>query len=301
MRFFVMGGGCYGTFYARQLLRARAAGALRVDEIGVVDAAPRPAALDRLGSAPPLRHYHESWDDFLDRTLAAYDLAASGEPPDDGGVVPEAAGAEGVELSPEGGRPLSSRSDILVTPPFTPHLALAWLLRTLPRRGDGLRWRLEPFALQPETPFRHQADGGPLLLSHADWICPVNCIEPERCPKIRAPRAWDMDATAGDLASSLAHVDQPVDVVELFHCHHIAYGVGGYPLARLPAAAQSVLRAAARGRERRGLVVRALVGTISHCHGALNLLTAWAGMEREADLWLFPPMADTSNPDGRVP
>ncbi len=263
MRFFIMGGGCYGTFYARQLLRARAAGALRVDEVGVVDAAVKPRALAQLGRDPLLRHYRESWDDFLDCSLAdplAGDAAHAGNP-----GVPSTSGA--------------TAADILVTPPFTPHLALAWLLRTLPRRAAGREWRLEPFTVLPPTPFRHQAEGGPLLLSHADWVCPVNCIEPARCPKIRGPRDWDMDRTARELAAALAGMGQPVDVIELFHCHHLAYGVGGYPLARLPAAAEIIAHAASRSGG-----TRALVGTISHCHGALNLLTAVAGMEREATL-----------------
>ena len=280
-----MGGGCYGTFYARQLLRARAAGALVVDEIEVVDVAAEPRALRELGDAPGLRHRRLTWDDFLDTRLApALDSAGDAAP--------------------------SGHEDILVTPPFTPHLALAWLLRALPPHTPRKSWSLETFARQPATPFRHQADGGPLLLSHADWICPVNCIEPERCPKIRAPRDWDMDRTARELARELDGAGQPVDTVQLFHCHHIAYGVGGYPLARLPAAARAIL-----GRVRAPLrpgEVRALVGTISHCHGALHLLSARgpqdralanrpAGMDREAKTAILPPPERTMNPDDRVP
>ncbi len=274
MRFFVMGGGCYGTFYARQLLRARAAGALPVDEVAVVDAAAEPRALTQLGGSPLLRHYRERWDDFLDRVLAdagtAGDAVAAGSP-----AAATSGGDAGTAGSPAAATP--GGDAILVTPPFTPHLALAWLLRTLPHRVAGREWRLEPFAALPPTPFRHQAEGGPLLLSHADWVCPVNCIEPEHCPKTRGPRDWDMDRTADGLAEALGAVGQPVDVVELFHCHHVGYGVGGYPLARLPAAAHTLARAAGRASG-----MRALVGTISHCHGALNLLRASAGMEREA-------------------
>jgi len=279
MRFFIMGGGCYGTFYARQLLRARAAGALRVDEIGVVDSAPAPRACALLSRTEPLRHYQESWDDFLDRSLAAPAAFASGD------------AAAAAPPSSAGDARLSTSADILVTPPFTPHLAVAWLLRTLPRRAPGLDWRLERFGRLPATPFRHQAEGGPLLLSHADWVCPVNCIEPERCPKIRAPRDWDMERTARDLAGSLTEGGQPVDVVELFLCQHLAYGVGGYPLARLPLAAQAILDAAQRDG-----AVRALVGTVSHCHGALNLLHGSTGMDREAAFAPNHPALDFTNP-----
>ncbi len=279
-----MGGGCYGTFYARQLLRARAAGALVVDHVGVVDVAEEPRALRELGDAPGLRHHRLTWDDFLDTHPAS-------------------------ALDSPGDAVLSDDGDILVTPPFTPHLALAWLLRALPPRAPSMTWSLERFERQPATPLRQQAEGGPLLLSHADWICPVNCIEPERCPKIRAPRDWDMDRTARDLTRQLGEAGQGVDTVQLFHCHHIAYGVGGYPIARLPAAAQAILDCVrAQGHRDQ---VRALVGTISHCHGALHLLSARAGqaalakpsagMDREARNAILSPPDGTTNPDDRDP
>ncbi|HEX9107137.1 MAG TPA: hypothetical protein VF832_07910 [Longimicrobiales bacterium] len=246
--------------------------------------AAEPRALRELADAPGLRHHRLTWDEFLDTRLAAPDSTGDALPSDDG--------------------------DILVTPPFTPHLALAWLLRTLPPRAPGMSWSLEPFARQPATPFRHQAEGGPLLLSHADWVCPVNCIEPGRCPKIRAPRDWEMDRTVRELARDLGEAGQPVDTVQLFHCHHIAYGVGGYPLACLPAAARAILDHVRRARP--GQEVRALVGTISHCHGALHLLSARggdesplanspAGMDREAEFAILPPPDGTINPDDRDP
>lgn len=241
MRFCIMGGGCYGSFYARQLLRARDASALEVEEVVVVDRAEAPQALQELGDAPPLRFERSTWDDFLDARLAAPDL-----------------------------RP----DDQLVTPPFTPHLALAWLLRRMQRELPAVSWALEPFRRMPGTPFQQQAEGGPLLVSHADWICPVNCIEPERCPKTRGPRYWDLDRTVRALAVALGEGGQTVDQVHLFHCHHVAYGVGAYPLAELPAAAESI---AAAARSADG-PLRVLVGTISHCHGALHLLTANGGM-----------------------
>lgn len=244
MRFYVMGGGCYGTFYARQLLRARAAGALAVDEVVVVDHGEGPQAARELGREPPLRFERSSWDDFLDRRLGETDLRSD---------------------------------DQLVTPPFTPHLALAWLLRRVREECPDVNWRIEPFRRLPGTPFQRQADGGPLLLSHADWVCPVNCIEPERCPKTRGPRFWDLDRTVRQLAVALEEGGQRVEQLHLFHCHHLAYGVGAYPLAEVATSRAAVTEAVARavGGDR---WLRFLVGTISHCHGALHLLTADTGM-----------------------
>lgn len=258
-----MGGGCYGTFYARQLLRARAAGALVVDAITLIDSAVNPRAVAELAD-PILHHRRQDWDDFLDEQLAGAD-----PPPD----------------------------DVMVTPPFTPHLAVRWLLRALPRHLPGSRWSVEPFAAQPEIPFHRQSPGGPLLLSHADWVCPVNCIEPERCPKTRGPRDWDMDATARELARTLGARGQDVGVVALFHCHHIAYGVGGFPLVKLPEAARAIGSAASGAREGE---LRALVGTISHCHGALHLLSgAVTGTETEAPSAAAAPTSRAPTPDDR--
>ena len=244
MRFVVLGGGCYGTFYARQLLRAHDAGALPLIEVLVVDADPACRAATELHADSRFRIVPRRWDDFL----ADY-LETLG--PDD--------------------------DDQLVPPPFTPHLALAWLLRALSAAAPGVSWRLEPFSVIPELPFARQSRGGPLLTSHADWICPVHCIEPETCPKTRGPRAWDMADTAVGLARALEAAEQPVEQVQLFRCHHVAYGVGAYAAARLLEARQQMLRSvdtlSVHG------VQRFIVGTVSRCHGALNLLSAQIGTD----------------------
>lgn len=240
MRYIVLGGGCYGTFYARQLLRARDAGALAVDEIVVVDRNAAPRARLELGEAPPLRFEATTWEAFVADYFAKL-------PPD--------------------------ADDRLVPPPFTPHLALAWLLDRARDARPRLEWTLEPFRALPAIPFAQQAEGGPLVVSHADWICPVHCIEPATCPKTRGPRHWDMDRTARELAQELDARGQPVDQVHLFHCRHEAYGVGAYPSALVPAALRSILGYVDEGGEGGG---RFLVGTISHCHGALHLLCAAA-------------------------
>lgn len=236
MRFVVFGGGCYGTFYGKQLLRARASGSHAVDEIRIVDHDPDCRAGRELG--PGVELEIRNWDSYLDQAL------------------PEI--AEDVQL---------------VTPPFTPHLALAWMLRRLRAELPDVRFSLEPFSRMPSLPFRHQNDGGPLLLSHADWTCPVHCIEPAMCPATRGPRDWDMDPTVRRLADELTTDGTPIEQVHLFHCHHIAYGVGGYPGVEVRWAFEAVKGVVANSAETRNF----LVGTVSRCHGAVHWLRAAGG------------------------
>ncbi len=244
MRFHVFGAGCYGTFYGTQLLRARAAGTLDVDGIVLVDHGRRPRAAAELGSEAGLSIERAGWDDYLDRLLGT--------------------------LDPEG-------DDQLVTPPFTPHLAVRWLLRRVGEERPAWRWRTVPFQAMPGTPFQQQSADGPLLVSHADWICPVHCIEPATCPHTGGPRFWDLDRTVRGFARELAGVGQRVEQVHLFHCHHIAWGVGAYRAATLLEARARILSAVDALAAPAPRPLRFLVGTVSHCHGALHLVVATGG------------------------
>ena len=65
MRFVIIGGGCYGTFYSRQLLRAADAGAIVQPEIVAVDHNSAPRIAHEL-SDPRISVQHAAWDDFFD-------------------------------------------------------------------------------------------------------------------------------------------------------------------------------------------------------------------------------------------
>src|SRR4051812_4124450 len=76
-RIVVVGGGCYGSYYVRQLLRAERAGAVTWDELVVVDRDPA-CAVSALGAGdrpPRLRLVVEAWDAFF----AEYLPAAAGD------------------------------------------------------------------------------------------------------------------------------------------------------------------------------------------------------------------------------
>ena len=238
-RFVIFGGGCYGTFYARQLIRAAATG-VAVGEIIVVDHNQEPPA--KSVTSPLLQFVADDWDSFCDGYFDAL--------------------------------PLDS-PDQIVPPPFTPHLALRWLLRRLPKDRPDLKWELESLRRMPGTPYQQQSEGGPLTLSHADWICPVHCVEPETCPATKARRYWDLADTVRLWREALDGAGQEITQTHLFQCLHYTHGVGTYPAAQVAAARSAMAEAALRT----GTPSRFLVGTVSRCHGALHLLKAVAGTD----------------------
>jgi hypothetical protein len=242
VRFVILGGGCYGSFYAKQLLLARDAGAIQLDEIIVADRDVNCQARRDVPTDASLTFDTRDWDAFFDGYFENLDPACD---------------------------------DQIVPPPFTPHLALRWLLRRLPEARPDIRWEIEPFRAMPNMPFQHQSEGGPLVVSHADWICPVHCIEPSRCPHTKGPRFWDVAETVERFRESLGQLDQPITQVHLFQCLHNTYGVGTYPSAAV-LRARTQIEAAVSGTFG---VHRFLIGTVSHCHGALHLMRAAHGME----------------------
>ena len=107
---------------------------------------------------------------------------------------------------------------------------------------------------------------GTHYVSFADWMCPVNCVEPRTCPHTRGPRNWSMPLWADDfvLAERVATGGAAEAVV--LHCRHRAYGVGMFDTNEVVAADGIITRLGNRGGG------EAFIGTMSHCHGALTRL-----------------------------
>ena len=86
-RVVIVGGGCYGSYYVRQLLRAIEAGAVEARELLVVDKDPQCAVAREHGSTTPLvRLDRRDWRSFFDDYLSR----AAGEPSSaaDDAIVP---------------------------------------------------------------------------------------------------------------------------------------------------------------------------------------------------------------------
>jgi hypothetical protein len=232
----VIGGGCYGTFYARQLADARARGRMEFTRVLVVDWNPQCRMVKELGETEDRRLVVREWGTFFDEYFAS------------AGTGPEGS----TETPPHH----------IVPSPLMPPLMHQWLLRRARARWPGRPVDTRPLVAEVGTPYDTPAPDGTRYVSFADWICPTHCIEPAICPVIRGPRTWEMSDAAEGLARRL-HARGPV----LFVCRHQAFGVGTFAVNEVLAGDRIVADAGASGAP-----VQVLIGTVSSCHGALALL-----------------------------
>jgi hypothetical protein len=237
----IVGGGCYGSFYAGQLERARERGRVVYRTLLIVDRSADCQFAEELGDGPTRRLVVEEWDQFFDRYL-------------------QSAGSDGRHAG-----------DTIVPSPLMPHLMYQWLLRRARIRWPGRSIATRSIDREPGTPYDTAAPDGTRYVSYADWLCPTHCIEPAVCPVIRAPRSWDIADALETLTHRLAG-SRPTAGPVLFHCHHRVFGVGMFDVDAVVAGEAVMASAGASGQP-----IDVLVGTISHCHGAVNLLRmgAW--------------------------
>jgi hypothetical protein len=238
----IVGGGCYGRFYAGQLIRARERAAATWRRLLVVDRDPRCRVATELAGTASVELVVEDWAGFFDAWLAR----------------PE-----------PGDRP----PDAIVPSPLMPHLMFDWLLRRARARWPDRTVERQPLPVGPGTPYDVAAPDGTRYVSFADWLCPTHCIEPATCPVIRAPRTWDMAEAMVALAGRL-NAARPTAGPVLFECRHRVFGVGMFDAASVRAGDRLVEQAGA------GDQVDVLVGTISGCHGAAGLLRIGGGAGR---------------------
>jgi hypothetical protein len=233
----IVGGGCYGTFYAGQLQRARARGKAAYRRLLVVDRNPACQMARELGEDDSRRLVVQKWGEFFDSYLANVVAPPPGDPTD--GIVPS---------------------------PLMPHLMYEWLVRRARDRWPGRRVDTRPVMIGPGTPYDASAPDGTRYVSFADWICPTHCIEPAICPVIRAPRTWEMADAMEALTRRLGE-SHPTAGPVLFVCEHRVFGVGMFDVSAV-LAGDAMVAKAGQGK----FPVDVLIGTVSSCHGAASLL-----------------------------
>jgi hypothetical protein len=233
----IVGGGCYGTFYAGQLLRARQRARAAYRRLLVVDRNPDCQFAREIGRSDTEQLVVEEWGEFFDHFLAETSLSVAGDP-----------------------------GDAIVPSPLMPHLMYEWLVRQAQARWPRRRVETKAVPAGPGTPYDTSAPDGTRYVSYADWTCPTHCIEPAICPIIKAPRTWEMADAMSSLATRLDR-SHPTRGPVLFVCEHRVFGVGMFDVAAVRAGNTTVASVGSSGSP-----VDVLVGTISSCHGAVNLL-----------------------------
>lgn len=233
-RIVIIGGGCYGSWYAQQLTRAITRGALTAREIVVVDRDPACRVAQALAAGAyagaPVHLEVATWDGYLAAWLA-----------------------QGAEVL---------RDDAMVPSPLMPHLCFDWLTTRARARWPQRSIQVAPLVSPPPTPWERAAPDARHYVSFATWTCPVNCIEPAKCPATRGPRDWSMPVAMRQFAAA----DPTLDRSLIFHCEHRTFGVGMIDAATIAVADEQLAEWGASSP------LRVLVGTVSHCHGALGVL-----------------------------
>jgi hypothetical protein len=162
--------------------------------------------------------------------------------------------------------PAGDPGDTIVPSPLMPHLMYQWLVRRAQRRWPDRSIETRAVGRGPGTPYDVAAPDGTRYVSYADWTCPTHCIEPAICPVIRAPRTWEMSDALERLTHTLDS-SHPTAGPIVFRCEHRVFGVGMFDVMAVLEGDAAVARAGGTAS-----AVDVLVGTVSSCHGAVNLL-----------------------------
>lgn len=160
----------------------------------------------------------------------------------------------------------ATSADAIVPSPLMPHLMYQWLLQRAKERWPNREVETRPLPTATELPWETQAPDGTQYASFATWMCPINCVEPKTCPHTKGPRNWTMPVAAAEYVERKQKEGKALDGPIIFHCTHRAYGVGMFDTREVVAGDEFVAAAGERGS------ADVLVGTVSHCHGAFNVL-----------------------------
>lgn len=207
----IVGGGCYGSYYARQLRRARERSALQAERILVVDRDPECAVARDDDESVALAV--ADWRDFFSGWLAR-------EARDGDAIVPS---------------------------PLMPHLLFQWLEQGARERWPSRRVEVRTSAPVANVPWQRVGADGTRYVSFAEWTCPVNCIEPRTCPHTRGERIWSLPPTLRAHVDDARSAGVVLDGPAIFHCTHRAYGVGMIDVSEVLDAVRTLDAAAARG------------------------------------------------------
>lgn len=229
--FHVVGGGCYGTQYVKWLLRARRLQMVDFEKIVSVDRDPRCRLSGDLPAEASVVLANRDWVDYLTGYLRDH--------------------LENVDAA----------EDQWVPSPLSPHLIFESFIAAARFFHPGLEFHKIKFHENTPPLVQIPLASGDRAVSFAEWICPVNCIEPARCPAIHALRTWDMKSA---LENYFKQASSPLRSTHVLQCRHLVHGVGTIPMGDILGEFNKLLEALSQGRK------EVVVATTSGCHGLIS-------------------------------
>ncbi len=226
--FYVVGGGCFGTQYTKWLLRSVGLGWLEFEKIYVIDKNSE-CKINKEVQDKRVQWVNQDWLEFFPKLVADH--------------------FDNQKYF----------NDQWVPSPLSPHLiyhafvkALAQLLQVAIQH--------QSFVEDPQAPTKFNLPNGDLAMSHAQWRCPVNCIEPARCPAKRDTRTWEMRQTMQALQQNTHY-----DSLHFVQCQHLCHAVGTIAVRQIFSEFKMLL-----DKVRQKQVKNFAVATVSSCHGILS-------------------------------
>ena len=160
--------------------------------------------------------------------------------------------ADGVEWFYKNFRPDSPVTRII--PAIPVHLAVEWLKLKLAGEDRAIRVLEIPEKLLEDFPHPIRLGPGKIVMSHADFICPENCTEPEKiCSYTGQPRPPSLYRKLETISGHFTPI--------IVRSRQFAPGVGGF----FPEDLWDLL-----ARVRRLPDTPLLVGTACKCHGVVD-------------------------------
>ncbi len=143
--------------------------------------------------------------------------------------------------------------EVMIVPALPVHVAAEWICRA-PAHAAALRTVAVPETVRSGLPHTWVGDGGSLLVSYADFLCPEDCPEPEDGCTITGEVWTPLYQVMGDL-------EVPGFRIDVLRSRQLAPGLGGYPVHDLRALRRRILE---------GGGGYWLIGTACRCHGTLT-------------------------------
>ncbi len=143
-----------------------------------------------------------------------------------------------------------------IVPAVPKHVAFAWFVNRLNVVGKATVLPV-PTELDGQVPNPYRVEDGTVYASHATFLCPDSCSEPEDiCTYTKRPRATN-------LFEVISRVQVPGYRVLVVRSRQLAPGVGGYPIVQLRKTLDQI--SAHEGRF--------VIATSCRCHGVINAMT----------------------------